>query len=89
MQSISTTTSQAVGRRSKRQCGSTAVTFADDLGEDELDSSYSYSNKDSSEDENDNDSELSRVSSVPTEMMVPIGSTASLIGAKQLLPYQN
>lgn len=82
MQSISTTTSQAVGRRSKRQCGSTAVTFADDLGEDELDSSYSYSNKDSSEDENDNDSELSRVSSVPTEMMVPIGSTASLIGAK-------
>ncbi|EFO64037.1 Transcription regulatory protein SNF2 [Giardia lamblia P15] len=80
IQSISTTTSQAMGRRGKRQCGSTTVTFADDLGEEELDSSYSYSNKDSSEDEND--SELSRISSAPTEMMVPIESTASLVGAK-------
>lgn len=78
--SISTTTSQITGRRNKRHCGSNAVTFADDLGEEELDSTYSYSNKESSEEENDSD--LSRISSAPTEMMVPIESTASLVGVK-------
>lgn len=80
LHSVSTTPFQLSGRRSKRQYRSVTVTFTDEFGEEEIDSAYSYSNKESTDD--DNDSELSRVSSAPTEIMVPIESTASLVGVK-------